>query len=134
MNVWTPADAKAGDDLPVVVYIHGGSLTTGQSYYQDYNGETFAKNGVVYITIAYRLGIFGYLATEELADESPNKTTGNYGLLDQIQALKWINENVGAFGGDVSNITVAGTSEYDEAIMKAEWTKVEGGFRGRTLY
>ena len=116
LNVWTPADAKAGDDLPVVVYIHGGSLTTGQSYYQDYNGETFAKNGVVYITIAYRLGIFGYLATEELADESPNKTTGNYGLLDQIQALKWINENVGAFGGDASNITIAGESAGSSSV------------------
>lgn len=116
LNVWTPADAKAGDDLPVVVYIHGGSLTTGQSYYQDYNGETYAKNGVVYITIAYRLGIFGYLATEELAAESPNGTTGNYGLLDQIQALKWINENVGAFGGDASNITIAGESAGSSSV------------------
>lgn len=116
LNVWTPADAKTGDDLPVVVYIHGGSLTTGQSYYQDYNGETFAKNGVVYITITYRLGIFGYLATNELADESVNGTTGNYGLLDQIQALKWINENVSAFGGDASNITIAGESAGSSSV------------------
>ena len=116
LNVWTPADAKAGDNLPVVVYIHGGSLTTGQSYYQDYNGETFAKNGVVYITITYRLGIFGYLATAELAEESANGTTGNYGLLDQIQALRWINENVEAFGGDASNITIAGESAGSSSV------------------
>ena len=116
LNVWTPADARSGDNLPVIVYIHGGSLTTGQSYYQDYNGETFAKNGVVYITITYRLGIFGYLATSELAAESANGTTGNYGLLDQIQALKWIHENVAAFGGDASNITIAGESAGSSSV------------------
>lgn len=116
LNVWTPSGVEPGDDLPVFVYIHGGSLTTGQSYYQDYNGETFAKNGVVYITITYRLGVFGYLATEELAAESENGTTGNYGLLDQIQALKWINENVKAFGGDASNITIAGESAGSSSV------------------
>ncbi len=116
LNVWAPADAKPGDDLPVMVYIHGGSLTGGQSYYQDYNGETFAKQGIVFVTIDYRLGVFGYLATEELAEESENGTTGNYGLLDQIQALKWVNENIESFGGDVSNITIAGESAGSSSV------------------
>ena len=116
LNVWTPAGVKPGDNLPVIVYYHGGSLTTGQPYYQDYNGETFAENGVIFITVGYRLGVFGYLATEELTEESPNHTTGNYGLLDQIEALKWVNANVASFGGDVSNITIAGESAGSSSV------------------
>ena len=108
LNVFKPA----GDitNAPVLVYIHGGSLKTGQSYYDQYNGEAYAKRGIVFVSITYRLNIFGYYANEELAAESPNGTTGNYGLLDQVQALKWINNNIAAFGGDVSNITIAGES------------------------
>lgn len=109
LNVWKPANSD-GKKLPVLVYIHGGSLNSGQSYYGDYNGETLAKKGVVVVTIAYRLGVFGYLASDELAEESENHTTGNYGLLDQIQALKWVNENIASFDGDPDNITIAGES------------------------
>lgn len=109
LNVWKPANSD-GKKLPVLVYIHGGSLNSGQSYYGDYNGETLAKKGVVVVTIAYRLGVFGYLASDELAEESENHTTGNYGLLDQIQALKWMNENIASFDGDPDNITIAGES------------------------
>jgi len=108
LNVWKPSgDIK---DAPVLVYIHGGSLMTGQTYYSEYNGEDLAKKGIIVVNFAYRLNVFGYLATEELASESPNGTTGNYGLLDQIQALKWINENIEAFGGDPDQITIAGES------------------------
>ncbi|MCR5098369.1 MAG: carboxylesterase family protein [Lachnospiraceae bacterium] len=108
LNVWKPA----GDisDAPVLVFIHGGSLKTGNSFYDQYNGEAYAKRGIVFVSITYRLNVFGYYANEELAAESPNGTTGNYGLLDQIQALKWVNENIAAFGGDASNITIAGES------------------------
>lgn len=109
LNVWKPANSD-GKKLPVLVYIHGGSLNSGQSYYGDYNGETLAKKGVVVVTIAYRLGVFGYLASDELAEESENHTTGNYGLLDQIQALKWMNENIASFDGDPDNITIVGES------------------------
>ena len=114
LNVWKPA----GDisDAPVLVFIHGGSLMTGQSSYNQYNGEAFAKRGIVFVTITYRLNVFGYYANEELADESPNGTTGNYGLLDQIQALKWVNQNIAAFGGDVSNITIAGESAGSSSV------------------
>lgn len=108
LNIWKPKGDV--EKLPVVVYIHGGTLLTGQSSYYAYNGETFAENGVIYVNIAYRLNIFGYYANEELENESENGTTGNYGLLDQIMALKWVNENIEAFGGDPDNITIAGES------------------------
>lgn len=110
LNIWTPANVKAGEKLPVLFYIHGGSLNSGQSYYRDYNGETLAKKGIIVVTITYRLGVFGYLADDELAAESENNTTGNYGLLDQIAALQWVNDNINSFGGDKDNITIAGES------------------------
>ncbi len=114
LNIWKPA----GDisNAPVLVFIHGGSLMTGQSSYNQYNGEAFAKRGIVFVTITYRLNVFGYYANEELKAESPNGTTGNYGLLDQVQALKWINQNIGAFGGDVNNITIAGESAGSSSV------------------
>lgn len=108
LNIWKPA----GDieNAPVVVYIHGGSLTTGQSAYKDHRGETFAKEGVIFVSIAYRLNVFGYYANSELAAESPNGTTGNYGLLDQVRALEWIRDNITSFGGDPNQVTIAGES------------------------
>ena len=108
LNVFRPAGADGG--LPVFVYVHGGSLQTGQPWYADYRGENLAREGVVYVNFAYRLGVFGYLADSELADESPNGTTGNYGLLDQIKALEWVRDNIAAFGGDPDNVTLAGES------------------------
>ena len=110
VNVWQPAGAKAGDALPVLVFIHGGSLQTGQPWYRDYNGESLAKEGVIVVNMGYRLGVFGYLALEELAAESPYGTTGNYGLLDQIKALEWVRDNIAAFGGDPGRVTLAGES------------------------
>ena len=114
LNVWKPSGEQ--NNLPVIVYIHGGSLMTGQSSYWAYNGETYAKNGVVYVTIAYRLNIFGYYANEELIEESDNRTTGNYGLLDQIEALKWVKNNISAFGGNPENITIAGESAGSSSV------------------
>lgn len=108
LNIWKPAGERSG--LPVLVYIHGGSLTTGQPSYSEYNGEALAREGVVVVNLGYRLGVFGFFAGEDLAAESPNGTTGNYGLLDQIQALKWVQENIAAFGGDPANVTLAGES------------------------
>ena len=108
VNVWKPAGEAQG--LPVIVYVHGGTLQTGQPWYADYAGTGLAKEGVVVVNMGYRLGVFGYLADEDLAAESPNGTTGNYGLLDQIKALEWVRDNVAAFGGDPGNVTVAGES------------------------
>ena len=114
LNIWRPSGNKT--NLPILVFIHGGSLTSGSSSFSDYNGETLAKNDVIMITITYRLGIFGYLALEELQNESINHTTGNYGLLDQIKALEWVNENANYFGGDKNNITIAGESAGSSSI------------------
>lgn len=114
LNIWRPKNRDG--NLPILVYIHGGSLTSGTSSFDDYNGETMARNGVIMITIAYRLGVFGYFAHDDLAKESPNNTTGNYGLLDQIEALKWINDNASYFGGDKNNITIAGESAGSSSI------------------
>ncbi|MBR1780984.1 MAG: carboxylesterase family protein [Oscillospiraceae bacterium] len=108
LNIWKPAGAASG--LPVLVYIHGGSLQTGQPWYEDYSGEGLARDGVVVVNLGYRLGIFGFFADAELAAESPNGTTGNYGLLDQIMALEWVRDNIAAFGGDPDNVTLAGES------------------------
>ena len=108
LNIWKPAGAQ--EKLPVLVYVHGGSLQTGQPWYRDFSGEGLARKGVLVVNMGYRLGVFGFLATEELMAESENGTTGNYGLLDQIKALQWVQENIAAFGGDPENVTLAGES------------------------
>ena len=114
LNIWRPNTTET--NLPILVFIHGGSLTTGSSSFEDYNGEEMAKKNVIMITITYRLGIFGYFAHEDLKAESANGTTGNYGLLDQIKALKWVNDNAAYFGGDKTNITVAGESAGSSSV------------------
>jgi para-nitrobenzyl esterase len=108
LNVWKPAGEVR--NAPVLVYIHGGSLMTGQPWYADYSGEGLARDGVIVVNMGYRLGVFGFYADPELAAESPNGTTGNYGLLDQIKALEWVRRNIAAFGGDPDNVTLAGES------------------------
>lgn len=116
LNVWRPEGISEGDKLPVLFYIHGGSLNSGQSYFSAYNGASLASQGIIVVNIAYRVGVFGYMADTELIEESPNHTSGNYGLLDQIQALKWVNENIASFGGDASNITIAGESAGSSSV------------------
>lgn len=106
----SPASADMSAGLPVLVYIHGGSLKTGQPWYADYAGTGLAKEGVIVVNLGYRLGVFGFYGNEALAAESPNHTTGNYGLLDQIKALEWVRDNIAAFGGDPDNVTLAGES------------------------
>ena len=108
LNLWRPPGG--GEKLPVLVYVHGGSLKTGQPWYEDYSGQGLAREGVIVVNMAYRLGVFGFFADGELAAESPNATTGNYGLLDQIKALEWVRDNIAQFGGDPDNVTLAGES------------------------
>lgn len=114
LNIFRPNNNET--NLPIVMYIHGGSLSSGSSASYDINGERYAKEGVIMITIGYRLNVFGYLALQDLKDESPNHTTGNYGLLDQIKALQWINDNAAYFGGDKNNITIAGESAGSSSV------------------
>jgi para-nitrobenzyl esterase len=108
LNVWTPEDAKGA---PVFVWIHGGSLTTGAGSQAMYDGARMAREqGLVVVTINYRLGVLGYLAHPGLSAESEQGISGNYGLMDQILALKWVERNIAAFGGNPDNVTVAGES------------------------
>jgi len=109
LNIWTPAEVKT-DKLPVAVWIHGGGFQAGAACHMAYDGEAFAKRGVIFISINYRLNIFGFLATKELSAESTPHSSGNYGMLDQIAALEWIQRNIEAFGGDPDNVTVFGQS------------------------
>jgi para-nitrobenzyl esterase len=114
LNVWTPRDAR---DAPVFVWIHGGALLTGSSRERLYDGAKLAARGIVVVSINYRLGVLGFLAHPELSAESPLNVSGNYGLLDQIEALRWIKRNIAAFGGDASNVTIAGESAGGLSVM-----------------
>jgi para-nitrobenzyl esterase len=114
LNVWAPADAR---NAPVFVWIHGGALTTGSSSEAMYDGAKLASRGIVVVTINYRLGVLGYLAHRALSAESPQRVSGNYGLLDQIAALRWVNRNIAAFGGDPANVTIAGESAGGLSVM-----------------
>jgi para-nitrobenzyl esterase len=107
LNIWAPEDAT---NAPVIVWIHGGALVTGSSCDSICHGGRLARLGVVVVSINYRLGIFGYLAHPLLSTESPDGVSGNYGLLDQIEALRWVRRNIGAFGGNPSDVTIAGES------------------------
>jgi para-nitrobenzyl esterase len=109
LNVWTAA-GTAKERRPVLVYIYGGGFSGGGGNVPIYDGEAVAGKGVVYVTINYRLGIFGFFAYPELSRESGHQASGNYALMDQIAALKWIKANIAAFGGDPNNITIAGQS------------------------
>ena len=115
-NVWVPPGAKASDKLPVVVWIHGGGFQEGSINFDVYSGEPLAKKGVVFVGISYRVNIFGNLAHPELTASSGHNASGNYGLMDQIAGLKWIQRNIAAFGGDPANVTVMGQSAGAMAV------------------
>ena len=108
LNIWTPRTTHGRS--PVVVFIHGGGFSGGSGGMPLYNGSHLASNGVVVVTINYRLGIFGYLAHPDLSAEDPRHTSGDYGLEDQIAALKWVKANIAQFSGDPANVTIAGES------------------------
>lgn len=114
LNIWSP---KAATNAPVLVWIHGGALSTGSSKERLYDGAALARRGVVVVSINYRLGALGYLAHAGLSAESADGVSGNYGLLDQIEALKWVQRNIGAFGGDTSSVTIAGESAGALSVM-----------------
>jgi len=109
LNVWTPSNA-AGEPLPVMVWIHGGIHVRGAGSQPEYDGTHLAKKGVVVVTINYRLDVLGFMVHPDLTKESGMNTSGNYALLDQIAALKWVQKNIGAFGGDPKQVTVFGES------------------------
>ena len=107
LNVWAPAKGK---DMPVTLWIHGGAFSYGWGFEPEMDGEEWAKHGGILVSCNYRLGLLGFLAHPLLSEENPDGISGNYGLLDQIAALKWVKNNISAFGGDPSNITIMGQS------------------------
>ena len=115
LNVWTPAKRNM-KGLPVLVYFFGGGFVAGDASEYRYDGEAMAKEGIVAITVNYRLNIFGFLAHPELSAEAPYQASGNYGLLDQHAALEWVQKNIEAFGGDPKKVTIAGESAGSIAV------------------
>jgi para-nitrobenzyl esterase len=115
LNVWTPAKS-ARDRIPVLVWIYGGGFNGGSTSEPNYSGENLAKKGVVLVSIAYRVGQLGFMAHRELSAESPNHVSGNYGLLDMIAGLQWVQKNIAAFGGDPNKVTIFGESAGGIAV------------------
>jgi para-nitrobenzyl esterase len=109
LNIWTPAKSRA-EHLPVIVWIYGGGYRNGYAAMPLYWGDRLAHQRVIVVSIAYRLGPLGFLALPELTRESPHRSSGNYGLMDQIAALEWVQRNIAAFGGDPGRVTIAGQS------------------------
>ena len=114
LNIWAPAGARKA---PVFFWIHGGALTTGAGSDALYDGAALAARGLVVVSINYRLGVLGFLAHPQLSAESSEHVSGNYGLLDQIEALRWVNRNIAAFGGNPANVTIAGESSGGLSVM-----------------
>ena len=110
LNVWTKQSGNPNAKLPVAVWIHGGGYREGFGTEPEFDGKEFAGKDVVLVTINYRLGVFGFLTHPELSAESPNGVSGNYGILDQIESLKWVKKNIAQFGGDPDNVMIFGQS------------------------
>ncbi len=115
LNIWTGANSSKAK-RPVLVLIYGGSFTHGGSGVPVYDGEAMARKGIIFVSFNYRVGIFGFLCHPDLTKESPQKVSGNYALLDQIAALKWVRQNIAAFGGDPENVTIDGQSAGAAAV------------------
>ncbi|MFW2381680.1 MAG: carboxylesterase/lipase family protein [Acidimicrobiales bacterium] len=130
LNVRAPAYAK---NLPVMVWIHGGDHTDGSAGEPHYQSNSLPQRGCVLVSINYRLGLFGFLAHPELATESPDAVSGNYGLLDQVAALQWVQDNIANFGGDPGNVTIFGESAGGEAVLNLMTTPRARGLFHRAI-
>jgi para-nitrobenzyl esterase len=130
LNVWAPKNARK---LPVMVWIHGGSLVGGSSSEPLYDGVRIAQRGIVFVSINYRLGLLGYLAHPALSAESSQHLSGNYGLLDQIEALRWVRDNVAAFGGDPGKVTIAGESAGGLSVIALMTSPLARGLFTRAI-
>jgi para-nitrobenzyl esterase len=130
LNIWAPTEARRA---PVIVWIHGGALWSGANREALYDGARMAERGVIVVSINYRLGVLGWLAHPGLSAESPQRVSGNYGLLDQIAALRWVQRNIGAFGGDPNNVTVAGESAGALSILYLMASPQARGLFGKAI-
>lgn len=128
LNVWRPqSDVPGRESLPVMVYVHGGAYTTGGGSSPVLDGTGFARQGVILVTFNYRLGPFGFFAHPALAAEQPGELLGNYAYMDQVAALKWVQRNIGAFGGDPANVTLFGESAGGESVHSLLTTPLAKG-------
>jgi para-nitrobenzyl esterase len=132
LNIWTPA-TTAHEQLPVIVWIYGGGYINGSASMPLYWGDRLAHKGVIVVTIAYRLGPLGFLALPELTRESPHHSSGNYGLMDQIAALEWIQRNIAAFGGNPKCVTIAGQSSGSISVSILMASPVAKGLFQRAI-
>jgi para-nitrobenzyl esterase len=131
LNVWTTATSR--EKRPVMVWIHGGGLNNGATAEPRHDGRGWAKKGVVAVTVGYRLGALGYLAHPQLTAESPHRSSGNYGTLDQVAALQWVQRNIGAFGGDPRNVTLVGVSAGSWSISALMASPLAKGLFARAI-
>lgn len=132
LNVWTGAKT-AGERRPVLVWIYGGGFVSGGSGVPIYDGAAMARKGIIFVSINYRVGIFGFFAHPELTLESGHHASGNYGLLDQIASLKWVQKNISAFGGDPGNVTIAGQSAGSMSVNCLEASPLAKGLFQRAI-
>ncbi len=132
LNVWRPS-ARPAEPMPVIIWIHGGGFMAGTGSSPMNQGADLASKGVVVVSLNYRLGPLGFLVLPELAAESPNRVSGNYGLLDQIAALKWVQEHIGAFGGDPGNVTIVGWSAGSASVNALQATPLARGLFHRAI-
>ncbi|HMF97980.1 MAG TPA: carboxylesterase family protein [Vicinamibacterales bacterium] len=131
LNVWTAA--RGNGRRPVMVWIHGGAWTRGSGSTPTYDGAALAKKGVVVVTTNYRLGAFGFFAHPELTKESPTRASGNYGILDHVAALKWVQKNIEAFGGDPARVTIFGESAGSWSVNVVQATPLAKGLFHRAI-
>ncbi|MCF8335554.1 MAG: carboxylesterase family protein [Bacteroidales bacterium] len=132
LNVWTPVKSPE-EKLPVMVWIYGGGFAMGSTAMPTYSGEKLAGMGVVVVSVAYRVGSLGFMAHPELTAESEHNTSGNYGLLDQIAGLKWVRDNIEAFGGDPDNVTIFGESAGGISVSMLAASPLTGGLFDRAI-
>jgi para-nitrobenzyl esterase len=133
LNVWAPTRANAGEKLPVVVWIYGGGFGVGSASSSIYSGQPLARKGVIYVAANYRLGVFGFLAHPELTAESGHHASGNWGFLDQVAALQWVQRNIVAFGGDPANVTLLGQSAGSMSINNLQASPLARGLFARAF-
>jgi para-nitrobenzyl esterase len=133
LNIWTPAEAKAGEHRPVIVFIYGGGGTIGSSGMANYDGENAARRGAIFVNLNYRVGLMGYMAHPELTKEQGGHS-GNYGYLDQNAALKWVRDNIAAFGGDPGKVVISGQSAGAGGVAAQMTSPLSKGlFRGAVM-
>ncbi|HEU4959151.1 MAG TPA: carboxylesterase family protein [Sphingomonas sp.] len=132
LNVWRPAGTPR-HKLPVMVWIHGGGYVVGTNAAPLYSGAAFARDGVIFVNMNYRLGRLGFFAFPALTAEHPGEPKGNYGYLDQIAALRWVQRNIGAFGGDPDNVTLAGESAGGESVLMLAGSPMAKGLFERAI-